>query len=153
MEIMQQDLFKVQANTKVVTINLKGAMGAGVAKTARDTIPGLYKHYLKMYPQIKPDQFILYRHEEINYLLVPTKLDWRNPSPRDLVIHNLNRLVIMSNRTREFGTIALPPLGCGNGGLSWEEDIKYAYMALMTFVPSQFIVCLGEPKDTYGPTL
>lgn len=151
--ILQEDLFKVQATTKVISVNLRGVMGAGVAKTARDTIPGLYTHYKKMYPKIRPDQFILYRHEGTNYLLIPTKIDWKKPSPRDLVIHNLNRLVIMSNRTRELGTIALPPLGCGNGGLDWEDDIRYVYMALMSFVQTEFIACLGEPKGTHGQAL
>ena len=58
LDIIEADLFDIQADTKVITINLCGAMGAGVAKTARDTIPGLYKHYNKMYPIITPDQFI-----------------------------------------------------------------------------------------------
>lgn len=143
LEIVQEDLFKVQADTVVVTINLRGAMGAGVARAARDTVPGLYSHYKKMYATLAPEQFIFYPHEGKNYLLVPTKIDWRDPSPRSLVIHNLNRLAVISSRTRQLGTIALPPLGCGHGGLSWDGDIKYVYQALFPFVDSKFIACIG----------
>mgnify|MGYP002652255674 CR=1 FL=1 len=141
---LQEDLFEVKADTKVITINLVGAMGAGVAKTARDTIPGLYKHYKKMYPRIDPTQFIIYTHEGQRYLLVPTKIDWKDPSPRSLVIHNINRLAVLSNRHPELGTIALPPMGCGNGGLKWEEDIRLVYRALFPYCSRQFIAALGN---------
>lgn len=143
--IVNEDLFKVQADTVVVTINLRGAMGAGVAKTARDTVPGLYKHYLKMYKQIDPTQFIVYTHENKRYLLVPTKIEWKEPSPRGLVIHNLNRLAVLSARNR-LGAIALPPMGCGNGGLDWDDDISYVYKALLPFSEGTFITTLGEPR-------
>lgn len=148
LEIVQQDLFSVEADTIVVTINLCGAMGAGVAKTARDTIPGLYKHYKKMYPTLDPTQFILYQHEGVKYLLVPTKLDWRNPSPRDLVIHNFNKLVNLVNRHPDkFKTIALPPMGCGNGGLSFEDDIRYVYLSMLPFVEANYICATGAPTQ------
>lgn len=146
LEIVKEDLFSVPADTVVVTINLKGAMGAGVAKTARDTVPGLYTHYKKVYPNVEPGQFIYYQHEEKQYLLVPTKIDWRDPSPRELVVHNINRLAIVVNRHPDkFKTIALPPLGCGNGGLDWENDIRYVYSAIFPFCEASFITCLGAP--------
>jgi len=143
---LAQDLFSVKADTKVITINLVGAMGAGVAKTARDTVPGLYTRYKKMYKDLDPTQFILHRHEDVQYLLIPTKLDWRAPSPRDLVVPNINRLVVMTNRHPDkFGTVALPPMGCGNGGLDFDNDIRYVYLSLFQFVPTPFIAALGSP--------
>lgn len=136
-------LFDVEADTYVVTINLVGAMGAGIAKIARDTVPGLYNHYKTMYPKIEPWQFIVYTHDDKRYLLVPTKLDWCDPSPRSLVVNNINRLAILSQRTR-LGTIALPPLGCGHGGLDFETDIRHVYQALFPYVPGKFICCLNR---------
>lgn len=143
LEIVNEDLFKVRADTVVITINLVGAMGAGIAKVARDTIPGLNAHYLKMYRKIDPTQFIVYTANDIRYLLVPTKIDWRDPSPRGLVIHNLNRLAVLAARNR-LGTVALPPMGCGNGGLDWENDISYVYRSILPFSEGTFITALGE---------
>lgn len=143
LEIVNEDLFKVRADTVVITINLVGAMGAGIAKVARDTIPGLNAHYLKMYRKIDPTQFIIYTANDIRYLLVPTKIDWRDPSPRGLVIHNLNRLAVLAARNR-LGTVALPPMGCGNGGLDWENDISYVYRSILPFSEGTFITALGE---------
>ncbi|MNP89064.1 hypothetical protein D3C85_14600 [compost metagenome] len=140
LEIIHGDLFAVPADTVVVTINLCGAMGAGVAKTARDTVPGLYKHYKKMYPVIKPSEFIQYTHNGIKYLLVPTKLDWKQPSPRELVLVNLHRLAYLTRRYNGFGKVALPPLGCGNGGLDWDNDISNMYHALFDHHPTEFVV-------------
>lgn len=145
LEIVNEDLFKVRADTVVITINLVGAMGAGIAKVARDTIPGLNAHYLKMYRKIDPTQFIVYTANEIRYLLVPTKIDWRDPSPRGLVIHNLNRLAVLAARNR-LGTVALPPMGCGNGGLDWENDISYVYRSIFPFSEGTFITALGERR-------
>lgn len=145
---VSEDLFDVKADTKVITINLVGAMGAGIAKTARDTIPGLYTHYKKLYQKLEPEQFITYRYDGVMYLLIPTKLDWRDNSPRSLVIHNINRLAVLANRhPTQFGTIALPPMGCGNGGLSWEDDIRYVYRAIFPYHERTFIACLGKSKE------
>lgn len=149
LEIVEQDLFDVPADTRVITINLVGAMGAGVARTARNTIPGLHKHYRKMYKDIEPGNIITYKHEDTRYLLVPTKIDWRDPSPRSLVIHHINKLAVLAGRHR-LGRIVLPPLGCGHGGLSWEEDISYVYKAIYPFSEGNFIVALGDARRKNG---
>lgn len=144
LEFEYNDILSVKADTKVITINLVGAMGAGVAKSARDNIPGLYKHYKKMYPTIEPGQFITYKHDGVLYLLVPTKLDWKQKSPRSLVIHNINRLAVLANRHPQMGTIALPPMGCGNGGLSWDKDISLVYKAIFPYHDRRFITVLQK---------
>lgn len=147
--IVEQDLFKVQADTVIITINLVGAMGSGVARTARNTVPGLMKHYRKMYKEIEPGHIIPYRHNETQYLLVPTKLDWRDPSPRSLVIHHLNKIANLAQRHR-LGRIAMPPLGCGHGGLSWNNDIIYVYKSIYPFIDADITVALGDIRRNNG---
>ncbi|MNI27869.1 hypothetical protein D3C76_154660 [compost metagenome] len=147
--IVEDDLFNVPADTRVISINLVGAMGAGVARTARNTVPGLMKHYRKMYPTIEPGNIIVYKHEDIRYFLVPTKLDWRDPSPRGLVIHHLNKIAVLAQRHR-LGRIVMPPLGCGHGGLSWEDDISYVCRALYPFCEADFTVALGDARRKNG---
>ena len=50
----------------------------------------------------------------------PTKKHWRHPSKLEWVVEGLQNL---SRVVQEKGirSIALPPLGCGNGGLDWHE--------------------------------
>lgn len=144
LKILYADILGIEADTRVCTINLVGAMGAGVAKRFRDSVPGLYKHYRKMYPKITPHQFIVFKHGLELHLLVPTKIDWRDPSPRELVIANLEKLAAISRDNPAFGTIALPPFGCGHGHLDWEGDIRAVYERLFTDHPRLFIVTLGR---------
>lgn len=147
--IVEKDLFEVQADTVIISINLVGAMGAGVARTARNTVPGLMKHYRKMYKTIEPGNIIPYRHKETQYLLVPTKLDWRDPSPRSLVIHHINKIANLAQRHR-LGKIVMPPLGCGHGGLSWNDDIIYVYKSIYPFIDADVTVALGDIRRNNG---
>lgn len=145
MEMVEKGLFDVEADVYVITINLRGTMGAGVAKAARDGISGLYAHYKKMYRKINPNQFITYRHQGKLYLLVPTKIDWKDPSPRDLVVENFNRIAVLSYR-HQWGKVALPPMGCGHGGLDWENDIRFVYKAILDHVEQEFIVTIPKRR-------
>lgn len=135
------DIFDVEADTYVITINLVGAMGAGVARRARDSVPGLMAHYRKMYRTIRPDQFIVYNYDGKLFLLVPTKIDWRDDSPEDLVVSNLKKLAALSAQyPQKFGTIAMPPMGCGNGNLDWESKIGPITYNLFMDHPCEVIV-------------
>lgn len=142
LSIVHDDLFRVIADTKVIPTNMYGAMGKGVAKIARDHIPGLYEHYLDHVETIRPNQFILYKYAGTNYLMVPTKIHWRNPSPRDLVVQNLRKLAAISAQFTEMGTVALPAMGCGEGGLDWDNDISHIYEEVFGPATSEFICCL-----------
>lgn len=139
-----EDILDVPANTRVCTINLVGAMGAGVAKRFRDTVPGIHKHYLKMYKTITPNQFIAFKTHGELHLLVPTKIDWRDDSPRELVVDNLRKLAQLVRDHPEMGVVALPPFGCGNGGLNYYSDIRQVYRQLFEDHPNEFVVTLGR---------
>lgn len=139
-----KDILDVQADTRVATINLKGAAGAGVAKRFRDNVPGWYTHYKKMYSKITPNQFIAFKINNELHLMVPTKIDWREDSPRELVIDNLNKLAQLVRDHPEMGTVALPPFGCGNGNLNYYSDIKHEYHRLFDDHPNLFVVTLGS---------
>lgn len=141
---VQASVMDVQAKTRVCTINLVGAAGAGVARLFRDNVPGWYSHYKKMYPTITPDQFIVYNFEGEIHLMVPTKIDWKDDSPRDLVMANLEKLAKITRDNPAFGTIALPPFGCGNGGLNYYSDIRKHYLRLFENHPREFIITLGR---------
>src|SRR5690606_40186825 len=69
----------------------------------------------------------LYRQEADAWILnFPTKRHWRSPSRIADIEEGLDYLAAHLD---EWGirSLALPPLGCGNGGLSWEEDRPQIY--------------------------
>lgn len=141
---VQADILAVKADTRVCTINLVGAAGAGVAQRFRNNIPGWYTHYKKMYKTITHDQFIVFKHENEIHLMVATKFDWKEDSPPWLVLQNLEKLARITRDNPKFGVIALPPFGCGNGGLNYYADIRKHYVRLFEDHPREFIVTLGR---------
>lgn len=141
---VQAGILDVQAKTRIVTINLVGAAGAGVARLFRDNIPGWYTHYKKMYKLITPNQFIVFNYEGEIHLSIATKVDWKEDAHRDLVIANLEKLAEITRDNPAFGVIAIPPLGCGNGRLNYYSDIRKHYVRLFENHPREFIVTLGR---------
>lgn len=124
------DLFRCGTQTIACPINVVGTMGAGLAKTFRDRVPGLLKFYRRCYaPHTAP------LHERVRrlavfsdggnrqVLLFPTKGDWRDPSELSVVADNLRTL---SEQTTLLGirTLGLPRLGCGLGGLDWNRGVR-----------------------------
>lgn len=113
--------------TLTVTCNCEGAMGAGVAKAFKERVPGLYNWYrdLCQRGEFTPDSLWIYPWDSQNkqVLLFPTKIEWRYPSMFPMIEWNLRKL---RRLYREMGitSLAIPPLGCGNGKLLYEEQIR-----------------------------
>lgn len=109
-----------QRQTLVCTINTVGAMGAGVAKAMRNEVPGLWKFYRKLYEgnALRVNRMFVYKWGERQILLFPTKKDWRNDSQEGWIENNLSRLAV---KWEDMGitSMAIPPLGCGNGNLDF----------------------------------
>ena len=53
----------------------------------------------------------------------PTKEHWRSPSKIEYIEKGLNSLVQQA-LSLQISDIAMPKLGCGNGGLGWEREVK-----------------------------
>ena len=123
---MRGDLWTYPAEAIVVPINWRtradesAVMGAGVAKQAADRYRGLAIHvgeFIARNPT--PCAFTLPTWDGLVPLIaVPTKRDWRKPSSLGLIelaARGLPEIV------GDWQTIALPRLGCGLGGLRWED--------------------------------
>ncbi len=74
-------------------------------------------------------------------LIFPTKDHWRSPSRLSFIIEGLDWFVKNYNK---YGitSIAFPPLGCGNGGLTWETVGPIMYQKLR---------CLPIEIEIYAP--
>ena len=112
------DIFKSK-HIPIVTVNCVGVMGAGIAKTCKMLYPRTYKQYRRkcLAGEYHPGQPILTNIER-PLLLFPTKDHWRNPSQYRWIEEGLKRIAKNANK---FDSLAIPPLGCGHGGLNWHK--------------------------------
>ena len=97
-------------------------MGAGLAKQFKNMFPALNRHYVSLckkkeleigVPELVRSTF------GSDFVLFPTKQHWKNPSRIQWVDWGLEVLAEMI-ADKEIESIAIPPLGCGLGGLKWD---------------------------------
>lgn len=144
------NLLDSQAQTLVNTVNCVGIMGKGVALEFRRRFPKMYKDYLRMCEDglVRPGEPYCYSgsgHQIINF---PTKDHWRSRSRLADIDRGLSIL-----RTHyvdwNITSLALPPLGCGNGGLNWSEvrPLIEHYLGELP-IDVEVYVPLGSDTDT-----
>lgn len=118
--IVEGDLLKSKMHALVNTVNTVGVMGKGVALAFKKRYPDMFDDYVQRcmrgevklghpYPYAAPDHLI------VNF---PTKEHWRAVSKISDIEAGLEAL---ERNYRAWGvrSIAVPPLGCGNGQLEW----------------------------------
>lgn len=114
------DLLASPARGLVNPVNCVGVAGAGLARQFRDRWPVQVAEYTafctagKMRPGVIHDALL---PDGRRILSVPTKQHWRDDSHLDGVaasLGGLRRYLVETN----LESVAVPPLGCGLGGLS-----------------------------------
>lgn len=128
LRICQGDLFDSGADVLVNPVNCRGVMGKGLALQFKKRFPGVFKHY-KLWcldRHLKPGQvMVVQRSAEdeagpefvVNFA---TKDHWRGRSRYEDIEKGLRELRAVLNELRPRA-VAIPPLGCGLGGLDWER--------------------------------
>ena len=120
-DVVVGDLFEAPAQTLVNTVNCVGVMGKGVALEFKKRFPAMYDDYMARCErgEVRLGQPYLYRNPEPPHVLnFPTKDHWRSVSKLKDIVAGLDYL---EEHYHEWGitSLAVPPLGCGNGGLEW----------------------------------
>ncbi len=124
MKFITGNLLESAAEALVNTVNTVGVMGKGIALQFKEAFPNNYKAYRESckHKELAPGKLLLFREQTkegrkiiINF---PTKTNWQLPSRYEYVEEGLKELVKVIQR-EGIKSIALPPLGCGNGGLDW----------------------------------
>lgn len=121
--IQEGDVFSSTAQVIVVTVNLVGVMGKGIALTAKQQYPGIMRNYKARCDsgELQVGKLLLYPiNDGRSLLLFPTKQHWRKDSRIEWIEAGLKKLAT-TYKTKGIKSIALPPLGCGNGNLLWED--------------------------------
>ena len=118
----------LESNTEVIInpVNTVGVMGKGLALQFKQKFPANYKIYkeacknktIDIGKSLLVDESNLERKKFI--INFPTKKHWNNPSKIEYIEEGLKDLVrIIENNN--FESMAIPALGCGLGGLEWEN--------------------------------
>lgn len=119
-----------KAQAIVNTVNTIGVMGKGIALQFKKAYPNNYKSYsiaCKNKKVVVGKMFVttdsnISSGEKI-IINFPTKQNWRKPSEYIYIEVGLNDLIDVIKQN-QIKSIAIPPLGAGNGGLKWEKVKK-----------------------------
>ncbi len=118
------------AQALINTVNTMGVMGEGIALQFKKAYPNNYKAYEKacQYHEVKVGQMFITSDSNTSsgekvIINFPTKTNWRKPSEYKYIEDGLDNLVEIITKN-QIKSIAIPPLGAGNGGLKWEQVKK-----------------------------
>lgn len=146
------NLLEAPAEALVNTVNEVGVMGKGIALMFREAFPESAQEYEEACErgELKVGRVLVTPNHQLvgpKWIIhFPTKKHWRNPSRIEWIregLGDLQRIV----RERGIASIALPPLGCGNGGLKWQAVRGEIETALSTLEGVDVLVF--EPTAEY----
>lgn len=118
------DITRHSAEVLVNTVNRVGVMGRGVALDMKTAFPEIMPAYLAACNSRKWAAFPYFHTLQqgpragTRVAMVATKRHWRDPSKLGDVAEQIDALYVLCKR-QGIATIAIPPLGCGLGGLDW----------------------------------
>lgn len=126
------NLFDSKAQTLVNTVNCVGVMGKGVALEFKKRFPAMFDDYLIRCERKEVRLGFPYLYKDLSGARIinfPTKDHWRSPSRLQDIERGLEFLE-QHIIEWEVSSLAMPPLGCGNGGLEWTEVGPLIYRKL-----------------------
>ena len=148
------NLLDADVEALVNTVNTVGHMGKGIALQFKQAFPENFRAYAQAVRKgavepgrmlVVPTGFVTNPRYIINF---PTKRHWRGRSRiedieagLEALVHDVRRLGIQS--------VAVPPLGCGNGGLDW-RDVKPRIVGALEGLPGVRVL-LFAPRGAPSP--
>lgn len=144
------NLLDSDSQTLVNTVNCVGVMGKGIALDFKKQFPAMFDDYdrrCKANNVQLGKPYIFGQLGAPSIVNFPTKDHWRSSSTLSDIITGLDYL---ESHYRDWGitSIAVPPLGCGNGGLDWAivGPTLYQHLARLD-VPVELYAPLGTPES------
>jgi len=119
---IQGDIFESKCQAIINTVNCEGKMGKGLAYQFKKKFPEMEQDYVKVCKkgELYPGKLHIYQENKFLIINFPTKNKWREKSKIEYIINGLKKLKEEIVR-RDIKSVAIPPLGAGNGGLNWNE--------------------------------
>jgi O-acetyl-ADP-ribose deacetylase (regulator of RNase III) len=125
-ELRKGDILAADAEALVNTVNCVGVMGRGIALQFRKTFPDNFKAYEAVCKRggLTPGRMLVFdtgRSGNPRFIVnFPTKRHWRGDSRLEDIESGLKALKT-EIEGRGIHSVAVPPLGCGLGGLKWSD--------------------------------
>lgn len=146
------NILESNADALVNTVNTQGVMGKGIALQFKNAFPVNYKIYQEACKKnkLKIGDLLVVEDNGLlsgNKIIInfPTKTSWRSPSEYSYIEKGLNELLKVIEKYN-IDSIALPPLGSGNGGLDWsivrkmiEDKFSLLPISIYIYEPSSQI--------------
>jgi len=143
------NLLEAEAEALVNTVNTVGVMGKGIALQFKERFPLNFKLYADASKkgEIITGKMFVVKENSLNgqkiIINFPTKTEWYKKSQYSFIENGLKDLVnVISNY--QIKSIAIPPLGCGNGGLDWNK-VKLIMEKYLENVESK--IYIYEPNE------
>ena len=143
------DLLKSSSEALVNTVNCEGYMGKGIAYQFKMQYPENNKDYVRACKRGELTVGKLHYFKEKGKIIVnfPTKNKWRENSKIEYINDGLNELIKLIHQLN-IKSIAIPPLGSGNGGLIWSE-VKEIIEKRLSILDDRIDIFIYEPSQNY----
>lgn len=164
-ELASGNLLEAPAEALVNSVNTVGVMGKGIALQFKRAYPEMFKAYaaackageLEVGSMHVFETGLIHPRFIINF---PTKKHWRQPSRAEYIRSGLAALR-REVEERSVTSIAIPPIGCGAGGLSWSvvrPMIEKAFadmddVRVFLFAPGHTPAAKDMPNRTSRPNM
>ena len=143
------DIIESNSSCLVNTVNCEGFMGKGIAYQFKKRFPENEKEYIKACRngQLTIGKIFVSNEDGKIIINFPTKDKWREKSQYSFIEQGMNYLVEYLKNSN-IKSIAIPPLGCGNGGLEW-INVKSILLKYLEPIQKEMDIAIYEPSKYY----
>ena len=146
------NILESDAQALINTVNTVGVMGKGIALQFKKAYPFNFKSYIEACErnEIRIGSMFVVKDSNLEsgekfIINFPTKQDWRKPSEYLFIETGLDDLIKIIEEYK-LQSVAIPPLGAGNGGLEWqkvkniiERKLDKLDIEILVYEPTQHI--------------
>lgn len=149
---IQGNLLEADTAAVVNTVNTVGVMGKGIALMFKETFPQNFQAYALacQRQELQVGRMFVTENRALTgpkwIINFPTKKHWRHPTKLEWIQEGLQDLLRVI-REKGIRSIAIPPLGCGNGGLDWGQVRPEIEAVLSQLADTDVVVY--EPTSKY----
>jgi len=144
------NIFESNAQTLVNTVNCVGVMGKGIAAEFKKRFPDMYNDYKNRCDNglLRPGEPYIYKSTIKPWIInFPTKDHWRSVSKLKDIEKGVD-IILDKYKEWDVTSLAVPPLGCGNGQLDWRDVGPLLYRKFQDIdIPVELFASFQTPKE------